>query len=95
MTSKPSLVEVRMRVRTCETWELLLLAGALQNVGIEGNPPKAAVERFQAMQEEAIAELERRGVVVAPNPDLVAFVTSGGEASGANLGFDKGGVNDA
>jgi hypothetical protein len=82
MTSKPSLVEVRTRVRTCETWEILLLASALQNMGIVGNPPKAAVERFQAMREEAIAELERRGVVVAANPDLVAFVTYGGEHLG-------------
>ena len=79
MTHKPSLVEVRARVRTLETWELLLIAGGLQNVEFEGNPQKGAIARFTAMQEEVIAELERRGVVVAPNPDLVAYATYGGK----------------
>src|SRR4051812_30800872 len=100
MTRGPSLVEVRARVRTRETWELLLLAGGLQNVTFEGtdpspergegggrgNPPKAAVARFKAMQDAVAAELERRGIVVAPNPDLAAVATYGGEIAGSSPG---------
>ena len=81
-----SLIDVRARVRTRETWELLLLAGGLQNVVFDGDPPKAAIARFKAMQEEVVAELDRRGIVVAPNPDLMAIAMYRGERASASSG---------
>jgi hypothetical protein len=57
----------------------LLLAGGLQNVEFAGDPSTDAVRRFTIMQEEVTAELERRGIVVAANPDLVAVATYRGE----------------
>lgn len=71
--AKPSLTEVRDRVRTRETWELLVLAG-VQNVEFAGSTPRDAVLDFKAMQLEVVAELNRRGIEVTPNPEV--FVVS-------------------
>jgi hypothetical protein len=79
MRRGPSRLEMRARVRTLETWALLLIAGGLQNLEFAGSPPEDAVTRFKTVQEEVSAELERRGIVVAPNPELVAVATYCGE----------------
>lgn len=82
MTKKPSLSEVRSRVRTLETPQLILMAGAFGNVEFAAGAPQAAVARFEAMRDEAVAELERRGIVVVPDPDMVCQLTYGGDVPG-------------
>lgn len=72
MSDMHALTTVKARVRARETWELLVMAGAFQHVVYEEKPPADKVQRIQAMREEVVAELDRRGISVVLDPGLVA-----------------------
>ena len=75
MTAKPSVDDVRRRVRLLATPELLLIAMGLGNVEISGPAPADALARMHAMREETNAELARRGLTVLADPTVVGVAS--------------------
>ena len=82
MSEKPTPDEVRVRVRGLPTPSLLLIAGGLVNAEVSWPAPADAVARLEALRDEAVAELGRRGIVVAVNTGLTARMTYRGDVAG-------------
>lgn len=73
---KPTPGEVRRRVRSLDTPQLLLIAAAFGgDIALENAPPRESIARLDAMRTEAIAELARRGIAVEHDCDMVTVMT--------------------